>query len=89
MCVALAGPDGLSEETLREAILTLETKVQLRVLVPEVSGYVILGTCINEILPDVDDMWRCKNFEVVVVYCVNAEVVAAPVGSDAELAPSG
>ena len=33
-CAALAGPDGLSEETLREAILTLETKVQLRVLVP-------------------------------------------------------
>ena len=25
--LALAGPQGLSEETLREAILTLETKV--------------------------------------------------------------
>ena len=40
-CAALAGPDGLSEDTLREAILTLETKVQLRVLVPDVSGRVI------------------------------------------------
>jgi len=27
LCVALAGAEGLSEETLREAILTLETKV--------------------------------------------------------------
>ena len=41
-CAALAGPDGLSEDTLREAILTLETKVPLRVLVPDVSGRVIL-----------------------------------------------
>ena len=40
-CAALAGPDGLSEDTLREAILTLETKVQLRVLVPDVSGRVM------------------------------------------------